>query len=211
MSEAPREQRAATVESVLDPAQRRERDGTVLQLDIEEVLELLPHRSPNLLLDRVIALVPGTHAVGLKLVTGNEYGLATRKHGFVFPAPFALELLVQLATIVLHYPRRYGMRLDAGSKGRTPAPEPIELDGFTWLHEVESLEVRREMLIGDRLYASVSVLGSVAASGESHAATRCTGQVHLAGEPYVEAVFQLGSLEALDRARRTDPRPSAAE
>src|SRR5690625_3933743 len=41
-------------------------------MDIREIAELLPHRYPFLLIDRVIECVPGEYAVGIKNVTINE-------------------------------------------------------------------------------------------------------------------------------------------
>ena len=42
------------------------------QYDIQKIMELLPHRYPFLLVDRVIELVPGDRITALKNVTINE-------------------------------------------------------------------------------------------------------------------------------------------
>jgi len=44
----------------------------VHRLDISEILALLPHRYPMLLIDRIIDLIPGEKVVALKNVTINE-------------------------------------------------------------------------------------------------------------------------------------------
>ena len=41
-------------------------------LSITEIMKLLPHRYPMLLLDRVLEIEPGKRIVGLKNVTANE-------------------------------------------------------------------------------------------------------------------------------------------
>ena len=41
-------------------------------LDIQEVMRVLPHRYPFLLIDRVISCDPGKELVALKNVTMNE-------------------------------------------------------------------------------------------------------------------------------------------
>lgn len=41
-------------------------------LDIDAIKEILPHRYPFLLVDRILELEPGVRAVGLKNVTVNE-------------------------------------------------------------------------------------------------------------------------------------------
>ncbi|MEM7263122.1 MAG: hypothetical protein AAF488_14120 [Planctomycetota bacterium] len=182
------------IQAALDPAVRREAGDEVLQLDIEDLLELLPQRPPQLLIDRVLALVPGMHAVGLKAVTGNEAGLAKRKHGFVFPATFALEFLVQLASVVRHYPTRFAHRPDAGQKDRRPIGDPLPIGALEILRSVESFQVEREMVIAGRLYGSVSIVGE-SVDDDGGFVTACRGQVHLGGEPYIEAAFSIAPLE----------------
>jgi 3-hydroxymyristoyl/3-hydroxydecanoyl-(acyl carrier protein) dehydratase len=41
-------------------------------LTTESIMELLPHRYPMLLLDRLERLIPGISAIGIKNVTINE-------------------------------------------------------------------------------------------------------------------------------------------
>ncbi len=41
-------------------------------MDIQEILEYLPHRYPFLLVDRVLAIEPGQSLTGLKNVSFNE-------------------------------------------------------------------------------------------------------------------------------------------
>ena len=42
------------------------------EYDIQAIMEMLPHRYPFLLVDRVIKLIPGDQIVALKNVTINE-------------------------------------------------------------------------------------------------------------------------------------------
>ena len=41
-------------------------------MDIKEIMEIIPHRQPFLLIDRIEELEPGKRAVGKKCVTYNE-------------------------------------------------------------------------------------------------------------------------------------------
>ena len=41
-------------------------------LNIQEIMAIIPHRYPFLLLDRILELEPGVRAVGEKLVTITE-------------------------------------------------------------------------------------------------------------------------------------------
>jgi len=42
-------------------------------MNINEILEILPHKYPFLLLDRILELKPGKRATGIKNVTINEH------------------------------------------------------------------------------------------------------------------------------------------
>jgi 3-hydroxymyristoyl/3-hydroxydecanoyl-(acyl carrier protein) dehydratase len=44
----------------------------VAELDIRQIMEILPHRYPILLVDRITHLEPGVRAVGYKNVTATE-------------------------------------------------------------------------------------------------------------------------------------------
>lgn len=43
-----------------------------MRLNTKEIMEILPHRAPFLLIDRIDELEPGKRAVGCKAVTYNE-------------------------------------------------------------------------------------------------------------------------------------------
>ena len=47
-------------------------DFMTLPIDVEQIQELLPHRYPFLLVDRVVEIVPDVSVVALKNVTINE-------------------------------------------------------------------------------------------------------------------------------------------
>lgn len=70
-------------------------------IDIKEILSLLPHRYPFLLVDRVIELEPEVRAVGIKNVTVNEPFF----HGHfpenpVMPGVLIVEAMAQVAGIL---------------------------------------------------------------------------------------------------------------
>ena len=43
-----------------------------MEMDINRIMELIPHRYPFLLIDRIIDAVPGERGIGIKNVTINE-------------------------------------------------------------------------------------------------------------------------------------------
>lgn len=70
-------------------------------MDIQEVMQYLPHRYPFLLVDRVLECEPGKHIIALKNVTINEPFFAGHfPHHAVMPGVLIIEALAQAAGIL---------------------------------------------------------------------------------------------------------------
>ena len=70
-------------------------------IDIQEILDLLPHRYPFVLVDRVLALTPGSSIVALKNVTINEPFFAGHFPGRpVMPGVLIIEAMAQAAGLL---------------------------------------------------------------------------------------------------------------
>ena len=74
---------------------------------LPDIVDLLPHRYPFLLVDRLTALDPGRRAEGLKRVTGGEWFLGEATHDpdppadLTMPNGLVVEALAQLSAAVL--------------------------------------------------------------------------------------------------------------
>ena len=74
-------------------------------LTIEEIMEILPHRYPFLLVDRIIEMEPMKRAVGLKNWTFNEPHFMGHFPGNpVMPGVLITEAIAQVGGIALLYP-----------------------------------------------------------------------------------------------------------
>jgi 3-hydroxyacyl-[acyl-carrier-protein] dehydratase len=70
-------------------------------MDIHQVLELLPHRYPFLLVDRVLSYEPGKRLLAIKNVTINEPFFGGHfPHHPVMPGVLIVEALAQAAAIL---------------------------------------------------------------------------------------------------------------
>ena len=70
-------------------------------IEIREILELLPHRYPFILVDRVLALEPGKSIVALKNVTINEpFFMGHFPTRPVMPGVLIIEAMAQAAGIL---------------------------------------------------------------------------------------------------------------
>lgn len=71
-------------------------------LNSKEIMEIIPHRSPFLLVDRILELVPGIRAIGRKCVTYNEPFFTGHYPGSpVMPGVLIIEALAQVGSVVM--------------------------------------------------------------------------------------------------------------
>ena len=120
---------------------------TLEAIDIAEILKLLPHRYPFLMVDRIVNLRSDESAIGIKNVTVNEpQFLGHFPHNPVFPGVLLIEGMAQTAGVLCL------RRMDAGSrqdvyfltidkaKFRKPA-----VPGDTIAYHVDKIAHRRNM------------------------------------------------------------------
>lgn len=83
-----------------------------IEMDIHEILELLPHRFPFLLIDRVLSIDPDKSIVALKNVTINEpFFPGHYPHHPVMPGVLMIEAMAQ-ASALLSFRSMGGGKLD---------------------------------------------------------------------------------------------------
>jgi UDP-3-O-[3-hydroxymyristoyl] N-acetylglucosamine deacetylase/3-hydroxyacyl-[acyl-carrier-protein] dehydratase len=103
-------------------------------LDIDEIMRVLPHRYPFLLVDRVLEIEPGKRIVGLKNVTINEPFFQGHFPGHpIMPGVLIIEAMAQVGGMLL--------------MGAVPDPES-KVVYFTSLNNVKW---RRPVKPGDQL------------------------------------------------------------
>jgi 3-hydroxyacyl-[acyl-carrier-protein] dehydratase len=73
----------------------------MITLDIRAIQEILPHRYPFLLVDKIIELIPREKIVGIKQVTINEYFFQGHfPNAPVMPGVLQIEALAQVGAIL---------------------------------------------------------------------------------------------------------------
>lgn len=106
------------------------------QIDIRGILDLLPHRYPFLLVDRILEFVPNTSIRAIKNVTFNEPHFLGHFPGYpLMPGVLIVEALAQTAGLLLF-------------KSKPEDELKNKLFVFTGL---ERVKFRRQVVPGDQL------------------------------------------------------------
>jgi 3-hydroxyacyl-[acyl-carrier-protein] dehydratase len=103
-------------------------------LDAAQIMALLPHRHPFILVDRVEGVVPGHHATAIKAVTATEPWFTGHFPGNpIFPGVLLAEAFAQVAALV------------ALTANRHLVGRPVLLIGL------DKVRFRRPVVPGDRV------------------------------------------------------------
>jgi len=108
-------------------------------IDIKEIMSILPHRYPFLLVDRVIELVPEQKAIGVKNVTMNEPFFQGHFPGNpVMPGVLIVEAMAQVAGV---------LAFKSGMEGT----------GVLFL-SIEKVKFRKPIVPGDQIVFEVNIV-----------------------------------------------------
>jgi 3-hydroxyacyl-[acyl-carrier-protein] dehydratase len=138
--------------------------ATMDTLDINQIKQLLPHRYPFLLVDRVTSVVPGQRATGYKNLTANEQFFEGHfPFKPIMPGVLMVEALAQLACIAILLKPEYKGKLGVftgidGFKFKAMAQPGDRLE-----MEVELLKMRGPV---GKLKASAKIDGKLCCEGE---------------------------------------------
>jgi 3-hydroxyacyl-[acyl-carrier-protein] dehydratase len=129
-----------------------------------EIQNIIPHRYPFLLVDKVIEVEPGKKAVGIKNVTANEHFFQGHFPGYpIMPGVLIVEALAQTAGIAV--------ALLEDNKGKLGVFAGI--DNMKFKRQVvpgDTLRLEAEILVSkmgvSKAKVSASVEGEVAAEGQ---------------------------------------------
>jgi 3-hydroxyacyl-[acyl-carrier-protein] dehydratase len=135
-----------------------------VHLDIEQIKKILPHRYPFLLVDRIIALTPGKHAVGRKSVTINEpFFQGHFPVKAIMPGVLVIEAMAQVGGVMmLSQPDSEGKLAYIGGITGARFRKPI-VPGDVLECETTLLKVRGDM---GKVACVARVDGAVAAEAE---------------------------------------------
>jgi 3-hydroxyacyl-[acyl-carrier-protein] dehydratase len=144
--------------------------GGIQLLDIQQIKEIIPHRYPFLLIDRIIEVEEGQKAVGIKNVTVNEEFFNGHFPDYpVMPGVLIIEALAQVGAVV--------MLKKEENRGR--------LAFFTG---IDKCRFKKQVKPGDQLRLEVEMIRVRGAMGKGKAVATVDGE--LVAE--AELMFALG-------------------
>lgn len=108
----------------------------VLPISIERIMQMIPHRYPFLMIDRVIEAVRGEHAVSVKNVTINEpFFVGHFPSKPVMPGVLIIEAMAQTSAVLVVD------TLGAAAEGK-----------LVYFMSVEEAKFRKPVVPGDQLH-----------------------------------------------------------
>lgn len=143
-----------------------------MPMDITEILRILPHRYPFLLVDRVLEMVAGERILALKNVTMNEPFFQGHFPGHpVMPGVLLVEGMAQAGALLMTHDLE-----DRDSK-------------LTYFMGIEKARFRRPVTPGDQLIYEVTVLHR----RSSHC--KLGGKVRVDGKVAAEAIISSAMVD----------------
>ncbi len=143
-------------------------------LDIEAIKEILPHRYPFLLVDRITELEPGKRAVGIKNVTFNEpFFQGHFPERAIMPGVLLIEVMAQVGGVmILALPEHRGKLAFLASVDNVKFRRPI-VPGDTLIAEAELQriigtmgKVRCSLRVGDEAAVEATIMFALVPSSE---------------------------------------------
>lgn len=133
-------------------------------LNSNEIMEILPHRFPFQLVDRILECEPGVSAVGRKCVTVNEpffCGHFPQKH--VMPGVLIIEALAQVGAVAL--------LSDPANKGK-----------LAFFGGIKNARFKKQVIPGDVLELSCEITAQRGPVGKGTGVAKVDGQIVAMGE-----------------------------
>ncbi len=130
-----------------------------MELDIKQIMDIIPHRQPFLLIDRVTEMVPGQSIKGYKNLTYNEPFFAGHfPNEPVMPGVLQIEALAQLGAVcVLSLPE---------NKGK-----------IAYFAGIKEAKFKQKVIPGDRLDLECEIIKTKGPVGVGSAVAKVDGKI----------------------------------
>lgn len=135
---------------------------------VNEIMELIPHRYPFLLIDKIIEIVPNTSAVAVKNVTINEGFFQGHFPGHpVMPGVLIVEALAQAAAVFMAHENK-----------------EMAQNKIVYFASIEKANFRKPVVPGDVLYLHVNLIKQRGGN-----LWKVSGEAQVSGVRVADAIF----------------------
>lgn len=112
---------------------------TAVEIDLAGIMRMIPHRYPFLMIDKVVDIIPGQSAVGIKCVTATEPHFQGHfPNQPIMPGVLIIEAMAQTAAVMVVH------SLGLESQGK-----------LVYFMTVDGARFRKPVVPGDTLYLHV--------------------------------------------------------
>ncbi len=133
-------------------------------LDINEIKEIIPHRYPFLLVDKILEVEEGKRAVGIKNVTANEYFFTGHFPDYpVMPGVLIVEALAQVGAVAILSKEE--------NKGK-----------IAFFAGIDKVKFKRQVRPGDQLRLETEIIKAKGPIGVGRAKATVNGELTVQGE-----------------------------
>ena len=122
----------------------KDEKGEIITLFYNDIVKLIPHRHPFLLIDKVTDIIINKSITGIKAVTFNEHFFSGHFPGHpVMPGVLILESMAQTAACLVSY-----------------EDQSLSLDNLVFFTGIEKAKFRKPVIPGCELFLKINLISN---------------------------------------------------
>ena len=122
----------------------KDEKGEIITLFYNDIIKLIPHRHPFLLIDKITDIIINKSITGIKAITFNEYFFPGHFPGYpVMPGVLILESMAQTAACLVSY-----------------EDQSLSQDNLVFFTSIEKAKFRKPVIPGYELFLKINLISN---------------------------------------------------